>query len=266
MKPGLSVFSALRESFYLWTQNFWIFTVIAVATGLPQLALWHLQTMLAPIPRPSHFTAGSISTMAVFLLTTFAVYLILSAISTAAILGILGRPAPDSLPWPAMRRSIAANTWSLCCVGLALCLVFIIPRTLVMVSLPLFRIIPTHRIDGLFLGLYAIMVKFALADPLVVVERKRAGAALGRSWQMTRGAFWYVLGCYVFFPAIDQLLHWLFKSIHFLSSLPSLFGVLVNLVYDVVSPFSVIVSWVMYNQIKAARPDDTALTAQTPAP
>lgn len=44
--------------------------------------------------------------------------------------------------------------------------------------------------------LLLVMLKYALADPLVVVEELKAMSALSASWRMTKNRFGYVFGCY----------------------------------------------------------------------
>jgi hypothetical protein len=267
MKPALSVYSALRESFYLWVQNFWIVTVVALATRLPQLGLSHLQLMLAPIPSsPAHVAPGFYPVSAAVSFASFAALLILAGVSTAGILGVLTRPATESDPWPAMRRSIAANTWTLARLYFLIAVIAALPMVLIVVAVAELKIKVTSLLAVWCFALYLILVKYALADPLVVVEGMGARAGLKRSWQMTRGAFWYVLGCYAFLAVLQMILRWLFAPTNLRSATSGWSGLLADVAEEVVAPLWVIVSWVMYNQIKAAKPGNAPTTEETHAP
>ena len=263
MKPKLSLLPALREMFYLWMRNFWIVTLVAFATGLPQLGLTHLADSFSV----NTFLPGQVPTWffpltTAVLLTSLVVGFILTAVATAAILGVLSRPATEPNPWPAMRRSIAKNIWTLCRLYLLLTVIAMIPGLIMGMILATLKATAASPVVMLFFVIYLIMIKYALADPLVVKEGMGARAALKRSWQMTRGAFWYVLGCYLCLVAIEQLLHWLFASTHFTSEPAGLSGFLFDIADEVTSPLWIIVSWVMYNQIKAKEPEP----AEMPAP
>jgi hypothetical protein len=258
MKPGLSFFSALKETFYLWMQNFWIVTVVAVATGLPQLALSHLQLTLASMPEsPVRITIS---------FAGIAADLLFPAVSTAAILGVLTRPATESASWPAMRQSIAANTWTLARLYFLIAVIAALPMVLIVFAVAELKIKAPSLLAVWFFALYLILVKYALADPLVVVEGMDARAALKRSWQMTRGALWYVLGCYAFLAVLQMILRWLFAPTNLRSATSGWSGLLADVAEEVVAPLWVIVSWVMYNQIKAAKPGNAPTTEETHAP
>jgi uncharacterized membrane protein len=157
-----------------------------------------------------------------------------------------------------MRRSIVKNMWTLCRLYVLIALIAMVPLIVIGGILVALKMRAGSPATVVLFGMYLIMVKYALADPLVVKEGMGARAALKRSWQMTRGAFWYVLGCYCFLLAVQQLLNWLFASIRFPSGPAGLSGLLVNLTKEVVSPLWIIVSWVMYNQIKERDREATA--------
>jgi hypothetical protein len=112
MKPRLSVFSALRETFYLWARNFWPMTLITIATGLPYVAMEQLRA-LGLMERLGHMRGWHILTDLVTSLLVLAADLFLCSVATAAILGFFARPMPESDPWPAMQRSISTKTWAL---------------------------------------------------------------------------------------------------------------------------------------------------------
>ena len=70
----------------------------------------------------------------------------------------------------------------------------------------------TKLISFLLLGIYLLLIKYALAHPLVVVEKMEASPALSRSWKMTKGHFWYVAGCYLFIGISVLLIRWVVYS------------------------------------------------------
>ena len=128
MKPRLSVFSALREMFYLWTRNFWIVTVIAIGTGLPQIALMRLQKAYSVSPTlPGQAMPRYFPITVAILFISIAVTFIINTVSIAAILGVLAREATEPDPWPAMRRSIATKTWTLCRLYILISMIACIP-------------------------------------------------------------------------------------------------------------------------------------------
>jgi len=78
-------------------------------------------------------------------------------------------------------------------------------------------------------------------------------AALGRSWQMTRGRFGYVVGCYIFVSAGEYFLTLLFQ--HFEQpSVVALANVADALVNGMLGCYWIFLAWVMYVHIKATEP------------
>jgi hypothetical protein len=58
-----------------------------------------------------------------------------------------------------------------------------------------------------FVGSFAAQALFAVAIPVVILERKRVFAAMGRSVQLTRSHFWHVLGLILAASLLSALLN-----------------------------------------------------------
>ena len=177
------------------------------------------------------------------------VSLVLLAAKTAAILGLLTADRLENKVWKAVRSCVKIYTWTLFRLNILIGLIAIlvaIPFGLVM------RVTGSSANITLFVtGLYLVLVKYALADPLVVVENLNARDALYRSWEMTKGHFWYVAGCYLFLGFGEWLIHKLMG--------PSLNGtdrgsvwILVQLGLRTIDSLWIFLSWCMYQRIKEA--------------
>ena len=63
---------------------------------------------------------------------------------------------------------------------------------------------------GLFfcgVGSFAAQALFAVAIPVVILERRRVFAAMGRSIELTRSHFWHVLGVVLAASLLSALLN-----------------------------------------------------------
>jgi hypothetical protein len=58
-----------------------------------------------------------------------------------------------------------------------------------------------------FVGVFAAQALFAVAIPVVILERRRVFAAMGRSWELTRSHFWHVLGLILSASILSALLN-----------------------------------------------------------
>jgi hypothetical protein len=56
-------------------------------------------------------------------------------------------------------------------------------------------------------GSFAVQALFAVAIPVVILERRRVLAALGRSFDLTRSHFWHVLGVVLAASLLGALLN-----------------------------------------------------------
>jgi len=58
-----------------------------------------------------------------------------------------------------------------------------------------------------FVGVFAAQALFAVAIPVVILERRSVFAAMGRSWELTRSHFWHVLGLVLSATILSALLN-----------------------------------------------------------
>ena len=58
-----------------------------------------------------------------------------------------------------------------------------------------------------FVGVFAAQALFSVAIPVVILERRRVFAAMGRSWELTRSHFWHVLGVVLSASILSALLN-----------------------------------------------------------
>ncbi len=203
----------------------------------------------------------------VFFLVSFpmdVVLLIISAMQSAVILGILKSPENETGIWPVALSSIRNYTWPLIRLALLLMLavwVFVIPISMVVAFSGKTLISPHNYVFHVlfvFLAiLYLAFIKFALAEPLIVVENMRAIDSLKKSWEMTKGRFGYVFGCYVFLGTAEYFAQQLLD--HFASS--ASFGV-VNLINHIINGLVgclwVLMAWCMYWRIKGHEAQSTS--------
>ncbi|MCE0496860.1 MAG: glycerophosphoryl diester phosphodiesterase membrane domain-containing protein [Methylacidiphilales bacterium] len=109
---------------------------------------------------------------------------------------------------------------------------------------------PSNTSRVFFIAFFLLLLKYALADPLVVVENMGARQALKRSWEMTKGHFVYVLGCYLFLWGGTWLIDWPLGKL----DVDRLTGVdfIFQLIRSLIDTLWVVMSWCMYLRIKAA--------------
>jgi hypothetical protein len=265
MKPKFSIFSTLGEALKLARQHPRLLLSLALFVTLQSIAFQWLLLTYQPPPMPDihskNFDAYTKASMmystwlAIFSLIISVVQMVVSALVTAAILGVLKPNSPEISTWTALSQSVRRCTWRLIIVSLllaSLTVAIIVPLELVLFafghfSTALFSYV-LDFISVLLAIIYLVFIKYALAYPLVVVEGLGPLAALGRSWQMTRGRFWYVLGCYVFVGTAE----------HFLTHLSHSFGqhthftwlnAVDNLIGGLFTCYWIVLAWVMYKRI-----------------
>jgi hypothetical protein len=242
----LSIFSTLREAFYLWLRNFWWVTVVTLVSGVPDL-FWK------DFSQQNHPTASGALRLVWFLETLLS--LILNTAGSAAILGLLGKSAEQDA-WTAIWSSIQENTWTLFRLFLLILLIVMIPVVVVsFLAAYLARVGPLIALVLAFF--YFIFIKYALANPLVVVEKMNAWQALKRSWELTRGHFWYVGGCYLFIGGSIWMITWLVTSPSSTRFHEMPWPVQVFL--QLIEPIWMISAWCMYLRIREVEGDPVLL-------
>ena len=95
---------------------------------------------------------------------------------------------------------------------------------------------------------FLLLLKYALANPLVVVEDLSAPTALAVSWRMTKRRFAYVFGCYLLIGSVEAGVT--FASVFL--RLPRWTSPEIGLLNEFFATYSYVLSWVMYSQIRAA--------------
>jgi hypothetical protein len=194
----LSVISTLEESFYLWVRNFRFLAVVSILTATPDAFSRYFDDYDLQYHAMGPTTAWGM---------VIVLGMLFNAIGSAAILGWLRRESPEEKAWVVACRSIDRNMWTLFRKGLLLAGMGIL---MTIPLLALTAILPLKIMIVLSTSLYVIFLKYALADPVIVVENLDAIDALKRSWEMTRNHFGYVLGCYLLLAAGDEFLQWAF--------------------------------------------------------
>jgi hypothetical protein len=100
------------------------------------------------------------------------------------------------------------------------------------------------------------LVFLAVTIPALVVENKRGTDALGRSWNLVKGAFWHVLGTIVVAGIIVSLVSGIISAIggdNFLVS-----WIFTSIGQIITVPFSALVSVILYLDLRARQESLTA--------
>jgi len=247
----ISVFSTLRDALLLWIQNFWYLVAFTLITDTPQLFLLEFQTA-------GHDHTHSPTVMLVSLISLFSM-VFFNAVSAAAILGLLKRSSSENPAWLGVWNSVKIYTGTLC--RLSIQIFFIAILVLAPIGASLKALKAPHAAGVMVIAIYLIFIKYALADPLVVVEHMSAWQALKRSWVMTKGHFWYVLGCYF----VLWFMGWTVNAACGLNASNNTgqttgISILLDLALYMFGSLWIIVPWCMYLRIKAAdQPPDVAI-------
>jgi hypothetical protein len=251
----LSVVATLREMLELWWRNIRWITVVSLTVGIPQILItdWALN-QYPPAGNLKQTDLAWSGFLLIFSSLALTIVLVIAdALSSAGVLGVLIAQSSGMKSWNSIKDCVRTYTWTLLRVVMILTFIgiifFAIFQTIYIIFvLPLSpKSIPVF--GALRGALFLIFLKYALADPLVVIEGRGALDALAQSWRMTRGHFWYVLGCYFFLWLGIWLVHWPFRQLEhriIVIDFPvQLLGVWLDSLW-------VVIAWVMYFQIKAA--------------
>jgi len=223
-------------------RNFWYLAVLTLVIGTLIIFLARFGNFHHP---PHSHPSGLIMTLG--LIGPFG-RLLLDAVTVAAILGLLRKDSLEKTAWAAAGSSITNYTWTLFRLLILIGLIFIPFALLIGLAV---SILGANKFILIFaIGFYLVLIKYALADPLVVVENLGAWDALKRSWEMTKGHFRYVMGCYLFLGLGAWLIIWLislpFPDADNEMSLP------VEFASHLIDSLWIVLSWSMYVRIKEA--------------
>ena len=265
MNPSFSIISTLVETAKLARRYARLFLVLTVIGSILPFAIqWIAAGMVAPQipdhPKPEDLSKVGSAVAFGFLSFVASIFqLVIGVAIQAAILGTLKTAATGSGQWPAIKSSLRRYTWPLVILAFLLgiiAIVITVPFTFLIlaISSPSNHNEATPYIAAflsmLVAVLYFVFAKYALADPLVVVEDLNPLAALRRSWQMTRGRFGYVVGCYIFVGTGEYLLIMLFQYLESPSAISWLNGV-DAILNSALGSYWTFLAWVMYIRIKS---------------
>jgi heme/copper-type cytochrome/quinol oxidase subunit 4 len=191
--------------------------------------------------------------------------LLLDAAKIAALLGLLRRDSLQKTALEAVRNSIKKYTWTI------LRLMFLIGLTFIPFALVIYivvNLLGAHKYVIIFgMGFYLVLIKYALAYPLVVTENLKAGDALWQSWEMTKGHFRYVLGCYLFLGLGLWLIRWTITSpVNDPGFGLSWAWMLVQFCLMLIELLWIVLSWCMYLRIKEMGTQPLSVFQETPTP
>jgi hypothetical protein len=236
----LSISPVLKEMFYLWRKNFGFIAVITLITNIPGV---FLASYIRQNPHEySHFLR----------VIEALVDVLLHSINRAAIIGFLSKSL-DAENVETIWNSIGENTWTLIRVSILLgllCVPFFVGIGFVAMVLRPFHI--TVAIIAISSGIILLVfLKYALADPLVVVERLGARDALLKSWYMTRYHFGFVLGCYLVLCVITVpaglIVHYFALGAGLIENG---IGMILELFLKLLDSLWLVLAWCMYINIK----------------
>lgn len=240
-----SIFSTLKEALLLWIRLFWFLVALSLVTSLIEIAIQHAYNQL------SHY--GWSVSLPLYGMNAVILTLI-DVVKATAIFGLL-KKEPSQPPWPAIGNTVALYWKILFGVRVLLVLIAILFVVIIAaVSFALSSFVGGESLTyfALFeMAIFFLFAKYALADPLVIVEKMNAQNALRKSWEMTRGHFWYVVGCYLFLGLglwAGHYLLWRANLENTWDGAPVLFHFGFNLTDHV----WVLLAWCMYLRIKTA--------------
>jgi hypothetical protein len=238
----LSISSALLETFILWKKHLGFFLLLSFFLHFPDAIFTHVASRSA-------FTLWNVLNGAARQVSS----VIFQAAGMAATLSLF-HVSPAEADWLVMVRSVQRHTGSL--VGVQLFIILIVFA----VTLPLFYLFTlihpfsagwTTLVVALGYLLLLALLKYALADPLVVAEDLKAIPALSMSWQMTKRRFGYVFGCYFLLAlaiGVVNALAW--HGATWLGA-PVWISPLLRAFSEFIGTLWFVLPWIMYLQIKA---------------
>ena len=243
----LAIFVTFSEAIRLAARHLGLIITLALVDLIP--------FALTPVVHSATAHLSYSSLYAFVALTVLVVTFILIAIKSAAILGVLEKPAS---PWRSALNCIRLNMWTLVRVKILLVLVaglFLLPVYAISKAMGALDAThsQTHKFAFAFMAIiYLVFAKYALTDPLVVLEKSKAAVALEKSWEMTRGRFFYVLGCILALTALNIFVNSVFQHFGDINAL-NLLGLSHHFISDLIDSLSIFVAWEMYWRIKAIR-------------
>jgi len=259
--PAFSIFKTFRESCQLWWRHWKILVLLSLLVVMPVLSLNLIQNYLSPdyteeyVRLHSAEVARQSFIMAAVTIPLSLLIFVIGVIKAAAILGVLKEPRAEI--WPVIITHIRKYTWTLIRVQILLAIVPFVFGLVISIVVAASGPKLISSASGVmqfvlvfFAILYLVFIKFALANPLVVVEGMRARQSLRESWQMTRGRFGYVFGCYVILGTVDYFLNMLFDYFDQFSPGHGI-ATAGHVMTELFGCLWIVLGWTMYQQIKS---------------
>jgi len=279
----ISVFSTLGETFVLWRRNIILISFISLTFNIPAVLLneWNqsLAKSMADLAAPAKESPESLEeleetnaklTHELFFeqipvsVLVMIVNLFVQVLCSAGILGLLKTQTSQEKRWDSIRVTIKTYTWTLfraeliltllgAVIGIVFGIVMATTATTISRNPNAFSFLSL-----IFSAIFLVFLKYALADPLIVLENYGAWDALARSWEMTKDRFVYVLGCYIFLWSgiwlIDRIMQYVDDRL-------TGTDLLSQVSYAFLDPLWIVMAWCMYLRIKAAdqSPDEPVL-------
>jgi hypothetical protein len=242
MRPSIS--SAIEETFGLWMRHWKFFVVLGLFLSLPGLTQAEISKIDPAFPK-QFVTAGAVI-----------LGLVLQAVGMAATLSLL-RHDPLPAGWVEMVRGVQRFFVQL--LGVQVLILFLGLLLLVPILGGYFLLAQLFGVglSALWLVggdlLFLIFLKYALADPLVVVENLKADTALAVSWRMTRNRFGFVFGCYLLVGILEAIVAGGAERLFHEFGIAAL-GVVIG---EIARTYWYALPWVMYLRIKAGEEQPT---------
>ncbi|HEY4866176.1 MAG TPA: glycerophosphoryl diester phosphodiesterase membrane domain-containing protein [Candidatus Dormibacteraeota bacterium] len=194
----LSFGELLDETFRVYRRHFWLFVSIALLLALPSLVLQILSGQADQVGFSASLLSGAtggsgqdarppdlnfVALGLQYLLSIALIPFVEGAIALAAIDTALGRPVTLASCF----RRVLRRYWGL--LGVAL---------LGVVLLPLFFCLPVF---------VWILVRWSMAVPALLAERRGPVQAIQRSWELTRGNWWRLFGILIVVVLIQLVMN-----------------------------------------------------------
>jgi membrane-anchored glycerophosphoryl diester phosphodiesterase (GDPDase) len=240
----LFVYDTVKEACLLYVTHFRLILIIAVILSIPEV----LQVLIIQIGGEAWW--AQVTGKALLGVATF----IMDAMKNAALFAALANGGPSQ--WSLLRDSINRFAARLVGVHVSIAVIGMIVIAPVSFSVAFFGIYESSTFVTIFSVamaiLWVIFLKYALADPLVVIENRYAWDALRQSWYMTRNHVSYVAANYIVLGVPLALI-----GIAVGRYLPGgWLGVLADDLYrlplHILQAFWVTLAWAMYRRIKIA--------------
>lgn len=239
----LSILSALGETLVLWVRHWRFFVLLGLFLEFP--------SFLPGRNRDDDLTAWNVGKGVIAMVLP----VIFQAMGMAAALSLL-RNQSGERKWLVIARGMYQYTGQL--VGVQMLLALLVILIFIPVGGLSLWLRSAFELSAFWLllpyGMCLVLLKYALANPLVVAENLKPGPALKTSWAMTRSHFGFVFGCYLIVGVLDWLIS--FGSVYPAAEAWTFFRVWIRPLLlpfvQIAQTYWYVLPWVMYVRIKSA--------------